>query len=180
MVDGLAGVELVLRKISPAEKKTTLHDEVLFYNKGEGIIVTKWIPHRKREDDLASGISIWLLKRGWKLNIFFNENGQLTKWHCDVGRFLYKCKEEKLVRIIFEDLILDFIIYSDGSYKVEDEEQYQEALKQKILSDDQMVYPPIALRNLKEAFEKGELVPAVCMDYLLPGSMPWLKKQKVA
>ena len=95
-------------------------------------MITKWNPIKPRED-FARGESCVYFKYGWKVSKFFNKDGSLKFWYCDIIKHEYHEEEDKYIII---DLLLDVIIYEDGHYEVLDEEELEEALKDGIITNE--------------------------------------------
>ena len=111
-------------------RKRYIPDEIIDISGDEVVLrddkrlITKWIPIKPRED-FAYGESCVYFDKGWKISKFFNEDGSLKYWYCDIISYEYIEKDDTY---IFTDLLLDVIIYPDGSYKVLDEDELEEAL----------------------------------------------------
>ncbi|MDL2248133.1 DUF402 domain-containing protein [Tyzzerella sp. OttesenSCG-928-J15] len=129
---------LYRRRFIPDEIVELKNDEILHFS--EEMIVTRWEVLKPR-NDFASGISWYLPEKGFKVSKFFKASGQLHYIYCDI----IACEFDRVKNTcIFNDLLVDVIIFNDGSVKVMDIGELTEALDMGL----------ITLGQLKESLNK--------------------------
>lgn len=111
------------RRFIPDEKVLLKDDIILEIN--SDVIITKWKVLKKRED-FHSGVSCYFLKENIKVSKFISESGDLLYWYCDIIDWEY---DEKTNTYIFNDLLIDIIVYEDGFVKVVDIGEVSSALR---------------------------------------------------
>lgn len=99
-----------------------LKDDIILYSDEEKI-VTSWDTLKPRKD-IKRGISAYFMKEGVKVSKVFNAADELVYWYCDIIH-----TEKKDMNLIFHDLLVDIIIYPDGSVKVVDLDELGSLLK---------------------------------------------------
>jgi len=130
---------LYRRRFIPSETIPLKDDIILVYEKD--LIITKWLTLHPRKD-IASGISAFYLDRGIKVSKIFDKNGNLVYWYCDIIQS--KIDTDKNT-VIIEDLLIDIILYNDGSMRIMDLDELADALEQGLISQAEATY---ALRTL--------------------------------
>jgi len=114
---------LFRRRFIPNEKVFLKDDEIIELN--NDIIITKWKVLKKRSD-FSSGVSCYFLKDNIKVSKFIDENNNLLYWYCDIIDWEY----DKVDNVyIFNDLLIDIIVYKDGFVKVVDLGEVSSALE---------------------------------------------------
>lgn len=97
----------------------------------DNVIVTGWKALKPRKD-LDHGYSCYFLKEGYKVSKFYDAEGQLLYWYCDIVDFRY----EEGNRLIVTDLLADVIIYPNGFVKVVDIDELVTCLDSQMISVD--------------------------------------------
>ncbi|ABP66511.1 protein of unknown function DUF402 [Caldicellulosiruptor saccharolyticus DSM 8903] len=105
-------MRLIRKRFYPEEEVDISSDEVVYMN--NEILVTKWLPIKKRED-IKWGASCVYLKKGIKISKVFDYNDRLLYTYCDI--IDTHIDNDKIVT---EDLLIDVIVFPDGSYKIAD------------------------------------------------------------
>ena len=106
----------------------------------ECIIITKWNTiHPKKT--LHHGYSCYFLERGFKVSKFYDHDGNLISWYCDIISYSY---EEEDNAYTFTDLLVDVIVYPDGFVRVVDLDELADAARDGLISAEQM---QLALRR---------------------------------
>jgi predicted RNA-binding protein associated with RNAse of E/G family len=106
---------------------------VLLYRDAE-VVITKWNTiHPKKT--LHHGLSCYFLERGFKVSKFYDHDGNLISWYCDIITHTYDSTTDTYV---FTDLLVDVIVYPDGSVRVVDLDELADAARDGLLSDEQM------------------------------------------
>ncbi len=106
-------------------------DEIVYQD--DKLLVTKWVPIKPRTD-VGRGVSYTMLDKGWKISKFYDHNGNLLYWYCDIIEYI---KGEDSLTLI--DLLVDVIIHEDGVYEVVDFEELDEALAAGLITERQKV-----------------------------------------
>lgn len=100
-----------------------LKDDIVL-SMDDNLIITKWRPLRPKKN-MASGVSAYYMKHGFKVSKIYNEDKQLLYWYCDIIQVKQSRGSKSLV---YEDLLVDVVIYEDGSVKVLDLDELADAL----------------------------------------------------
>lgn len=141
----------IYRKRFIPDETNYLKDDIIVYM-DDDIIVTKWKTLKPRKD-ISRGMSIYYMNRGYKVSKMYSSEDEIVYWYCDIVNTV---KNENKNEIVFEDLLLDVIVYEDGRVTVVDADELADALESKIISQD---YAIMALRNMNallEIINKGE------------------------
>lgn len=121
-------VKLYRKRLIPDECILLDNDEILFMD--SEVIVTKWNTlHPKKT--LHHGYSCYFLDRGYKVSKFYDHDGNLISWYCDIVKHTY---DPETNTYIFTDLLVDVIVYPDGFVRVVDLDELSDASKDGTLS----------------------------------------------
>ena len=127
------------RKRIITEECILLKDDEVLYHDSE-VIITKWNTiHPKKT--LHHGYSCYFLERGFKVSKFYDHDGNLISWYCDIISYSY---EEEDNAYTFTDLLVDVIVYPDGFVRVVDLDELADAARDGLISAEQM---QLALRR---------------------------------
>lgn len=107
-----------------------LKDDIILYADDDHIL-TRWNTLKPKKI-LHHGDSCYYLNKGVKVSRFFTEDDMLICWYCDIVS--YEWKEEKTV-LLSTDLLLDVLVYPDGSFKLLDMDELAEAKSRNLISD---------------------------------------------
>lgn len=155
-------IPTLYRKRLIPEECVLLKDDILLY-RDEHILITNWNTlHPKKT--LHHGLSCYFMEKGIKVSKFYDREGSLISWYCDIITYDYDAVTDTY---IFTDLLADVIVYPDGSVRVIDLDELADAAEQKLISDDMMLK---ALRQLdallriiyKGGFEKMQKIINEC------------------
>ncbi len=138
----MAGPILYRKRLIP-EECILLKDDVVLYH-DEDVIVTAWHSLKPRKD-LHHGYSCYYLKEGFKVSKFYQEDGSLLYWYCDIVDYTY---EETTDTYITTDLLADVLIYPDGFVKVVDIDELVTALEQNLISESLLKKSLLRLNHL--------------------------------
>ena len=131
-------LKLYRKRIIPEECILLKDDEVLYQD--SEVIITKWNTiHPKKT--LHHGYSCYFLERGFKVSKFYDHDGNLISWYCDIISYSY---EEEDNAYTFTDLLVDVIVYPDGFVRVVDLDELADAARDGFISAEQM---QLALRR---------------------------------
>lgn len=134
-----ANTKLYRKRLIPSEKILLKNDQILYADSNR--IITKWDSLKPRKD-IASGYSLYCLDEGFKLSKIYNSNHQLVYWYCDIIDPQYDKAENELVVL---DLLIDILIYEDGSVEVLDLDELALCLEQHLISE------PLACQSMRRA-----------------------------
>lgn len=146
-------LKLYRKRIIPEECILLEHDKILYQD--AEVIVTKWNTIRPKKT-LHHGYSCYFPERGFKVSKFYDHEGNLISWYCDI--IDYTCTEDGQT-YIFTDLLVDVIVYPDGFVRVVDLDELADAARDGLITPQQL---QLALRRTdkllsiiyKGAFEK--------------------------
>ena len=131
-------LKLYRKRIIPEECILLKDDEVLYHD--SEVIITKWNTiHPKKT--LHHGYSCYFLEHGFKVSKFYDHDGNLISWYCDIISYSY---EEEDNAYTFTDLLVDVIVYPDGFVRVVDLDELADAARDGLISAEQM---QLALRR---------------------------------
>lgn len=132
-------IKLYRRRIIPKEC-VFLKDDVILYRDSE-VIITRWNTlHPKKT--LHHGYSCYFLERGFKVSKFYDHDGRLISWYCDIISHTYDAATETYV---FTDLLADVIVYPDGFVRVVDLDELADAQRDGLITPEEL---QLALRHL--------------------------------
>ena len=105
-------MRLIRKRFYPEEEIDISSDQIIYLD--DTVLVTKWLPIKKRED-IKWGASCIYFDKGIKISKVYGHDDRLIYTYCDIIN-TRKDKE----KIVTEDLLVDVVVYPDGSYKVMD------------------------------------------------------------
>jgi len=152
---------LYRERFIPKEKKPLKDDLILHAD--EDIIITSWNSFRPRPD-LASGLSVYYRKLGYKISRFYGEDGSFTRWYCDIIMETVHGTD-----ITFSDLLIDVIIERDGSVHVVDLDEAAEAYEKGLITIEQLTLALRTADKLLRSIRHGEF------DQLTTCLKPYIK-----
>lgn len=141
---------ILYRKRLIPEECVLLKDDRLLY-RDEEIIVTAWNTLKPRKD-LHHGRSCYYLREGIKVSRFFDENGSLLYWYCDIVDYDHDAQTDTY---IITDLLADVIIYPDGFVKVVDIDELVTAKEGGLLTDAMLGQALLTLNRLLQIIYDG-------------------------
>jgi len=132
-------VRLYRKRFIPNEMIYLKDDKILFQS--DNMIITNWNTLKPRKD-ISSGVSAYFMDEGYKVSKVYNSTGNVVYWYCDI---INTKKDLDQNSIVFEDLLIDVLVYETGLVKVVDSAELADAL------DTQMITSTVvsqALRSL--------------------------------
>ena len=141
---------LYRRRLIP-EECVLLKDDRLLY-RDDKLIVTAWNTLKPR-NDIHHGCSCYYLDENIKVSRFYNEDGALLYWYCDIVEYDY---DEKTNTYVVTDLLADVIIYPNGFVKVVDIDELATAKDTGLLSDTGLKTALLALNKLLQIIYDGK------------------------
>jgi predicted RNA-binding protein associated with RNAse of E/G family len=133
------------KRFIPMETIDISKDEVVL--RTSSLIVTKWLPIHKRED-IASGMSWTYLEDGYKISKFFDKDGNLLYYYCDIIDVDYNEEEDVFT---FVDLLVDVKVFPDGKLEFLDFDELQVAFNKKLIDSNQLL---MAINHLNKLVQK--------------------------
>lgn len=125
-------VKLYRKRIIP-EECILLEDDVILHIDPE-VIITKWNTIRPKKT-LHHGYSCYFLERGFKVSKFYDHDGNLISWYCDIITHTF---DPSANTYIFTDLLVDVIVYPDGFVRVVDLDELADAQREGLISPENM------------------------------------------
>lgn len=121
-------IRLYRRRYVPDEIIELKNDKILLAN--EDIIVTSWNVLKPRKD-IDHGISIYYIKKGFKISKILNARNQFVYWYCDIIETSYNADTNAYT---FHDLLIDILIYPDNRVEVVDLDEFADFTEQNGIS----------------------------------------------
>lgn len=161
---------LFRKRIIPEECICLKDDEILYFSPEEHIVVTRWHALKPRED-LHHGYSCYFYDLGFKISKFYQKDGSLLYWYCDIIHVDYPASkpavpskglsneipsDETESCFIATDLLADVIIYPDGFVKIVDLDELTTALDSGALSLELLKAALTRLSSLLNLIYSGE------------------------
>lgn len=115
--------KLYRRRFVPKET-IYLKDDIIL-SQESNLIITKWNTLKPR-CDIAGGISAYYIDKGIKVSRVHNCENQLVYWYCDIINTIYEVETNSY---IFEDLLIDVIVYENGMVHVVDLDEVGDLLE---------------------------------------------------
>jgi hypothetical protein len=150
---------LLRRRYIPYELVDISGDEMLF--RSEELLVTKWISIRPRSD-FFGGISFIFLDKGYKVNRFYDVDGNFTYWYCDIIDVEYDQASDTYT---INDLLVDIVIHPDGRVKVLDADELAQALDEGLVTVEQTVKALKTFDGLIKSIYDGSFPPEICSKW---------------
>ena len=124
---------VLYRKRIVPEECVCLKDDIQLYRDNE-MIITRWNTLKPKKT-LHHGYSCYFLERGFKVSKFYDHEGNLISWYCDIVSHTYDPETDTY---IFTDLLADVIVYPDGFVRVVDLDELADALRDHLITQDEM------------------------------------------
>lgn len=128
---GIGGSMDITKKSTKLYRRRFVPDETIYLkddiilSQENNLIITKWNTLKPR-CDIAGGISAYYIDKGIKVSRVHNCENQLVYWYCDIINTIY---EEETNSYIFEDLLIDVIVYENGMVHVVDLDEVGDLLE---------------------------------------------------
>lgn len=123
-------LKLYRKRFIPNEIIHLKDDKILVHS--NDLIITKWDTLKPRKD-IDHGISAFFIDKGIKVSKIFDKDNRVVYWYCDIINTIVDNHDSS---IIFEDLLIDVIVYEDGFVKVVDTGEVADALEQSLITQD--------------------------------------------
>ena len=132
----------------PEELLWLRDDEIV--REDDDVILTRWTSLKPRFD-FASGVSCYFLHKNFKISKFFGHNGEFLYYYCDIVK-----PARTADGYVFCDLLVDIILYADGTLKVLDLDELAAAYRQGQIATDDMLLALDVADGLLKAIYSGE------------------------
>ena len=126
----MTNLKLFRRRFIPEEIVELKDDKILYIDKTNNIIITKWNVLKPR-NDIDHGISAYFINDGIKVSKIFNSDGNLVYWYCDIIETVHDNNT-----YTFNDLLIDIIIHPDGKVEVVDMDEFADVMENGILTNN--------------------------------------------
>jgi len=154
-------IQLYRKRFIPNELKLLADDKILYAD--DTLIITSWNTLKPRSD-FASGISAYYRKEGFKISRHYGADGTFTRWYCDIV-----AESVTAQGLVFSDLLIDVIIYPDGTVRVVDLDEAADALEQGLITAEQLTFALRSTNRLLSYIHQGRLSELTdCMDKYTP------------
>ena len=140
---------LYRRRFIPDELISLKNDTILVYN--SDLILTKWNTLHPRTD-IARGISAVYPNKGFKISKVMDQDDQLVYWYCDI---IQVKNDSQKNTVIIEDLLIDVILYEDGTIRVIDIDELADALDKNLITQAEAIYALRTLDSLLQIIYQG-------------------------
>ncbi len=143
--------QLYRKRLIPSECIPLKDDVILRFD--ADMIVTSWNTlHPKKE--LHHGSSCYYLDKGWKISRFLREDDSLMYVYCDIVSFDMNTEQNTLT---VTDLLADVIIYPDGFVKVVDLDELATAVREGLMTGEELNTCLVNLNSLLSEIYDGKL-----------------------
>lgn len=155
-----SAIRLYRKRFIPDELKLLADDKILHVD--DDLIITSWNTLKPRSD-FASGISVYYRKEGFKISRHYGADGTFTRWYCDIV-----AETQTADGLIFSDLLIDVVIFPDGTVRVVDLDEAADALEQKLITSDMLMQALRSTDKLLSYIHRGKFSELTeCMaDYI--------------
>ena len=139
-------------------RKRFIPDEIIDISKDEvlkatdDLIITKWLPIHPR-GDIFSGMSWAYFKDGYKISKFFDKDGNLLYYYCDIIDYDYDKEKNSYT---FIDLLVDIKYYPDGKIEFLDFDELQKAFDEKMIDGRMLLKAISTLNKVADMIYDGE------------------------
>ena len=153
-------IQLYRKRFIPDELKLLADDKILYLD--DDVIITSWSTLKPRSD-FASGISAYYRKEGFKISRHYGADGTFTRWYCDII-----AESPDPDGLIFSDLLIDVVIFPDGTVRVVDLDEAADALEQGLITAEMLTRALRSTNKLLTCIHQGRFseLTACMSDYI--------------
>lgn len=144
---------IIYRRRYVPDETILLKDDIIL-SVSPDLILTKWTTLKPRRD-IARGLSAYFIDKGIKVSKVYDRNNQLVYWYCDIIRTL---KDDEHNTIVFEDLLIDVIVYENGSVRVADIAETADAYEEGLITKDLLLQALRTFDRLMETIHTGQFI----------------------
>lgn len=142
--------KLYRRRFIPNELIHLKDDVIIFMN--ENLIISRWVTLHPRKD-IARGISAYYLDKGYKISKIYNSKNEVVYWYCDI---IQVKKDPNKNTVIIEDLLIDVILYEDGTMRIMDLDELCDATDQGLITQIEETHAIRTLNSLLNTIYQGD------------------------
>lgn len=142
-------IELYRKRYIPNEIIHLKDDKILIHDKN--LIITKWNTLKPRKD-IDHGISAYFIDKGIKVSKIFDKNHSFVYWYCDI---IHINEDITNHSIYFNDLLVDVVLYENGTVKILDLDELADALEKNIINTQIATEALRILNHLLEIIYSG-------------------------
>ena len=147
-------IHLYRKRFIPNELISLHKDEVIYAN--EELILTRWDTLKPRAD-FSHGISAYFLKKNCKVTKVLGTDNELVYWYCDIMQIVDGPQtNDREHTLIMEDLLIDVLVYPDGSVRVLDLDEAAQAAEQGLITQEMLYRSMRAANNLLNDIYAGK------------------------
>ncbi len=128
-----------------------LKDDIILVME-KNLIITKWRPLRPKKN-MAKGVSAYYMDQGIKVSKIYSSNHHLLYWYCDIIQVKQGTDPDS---IVFEDLLIDVVVFEDGSIRILDLDELADALELQLITDEDAKHAIRILDRLLKLIYKGD------------------------
>lgn len=128
-----------------------LKDDVVLAMKDD-LIITKWVTLHPRKD-ISRGVSAYYLDKGYKISKVYNVEGKVVYWYCDI---IQAKKDDNKNTVIIEDLLIDVLLYEDGTLRIMDLNELCDATDQGLITQAEATHALRTLDSLLNTIYQGD------------------------
>ena len=125
----MSQISLYRRRFIP-DDFVHLKDDIIL-SMDDNLIITKWRPLRPKKN-MAGGVSAYYINHGVKVSKIYDKNERLLYWYCDIIQINPDTNPK---RLIYEDLLIDVVVYEDGSIRILDLDELADALELHLITN---------------------------------------------
>lgn len=142
-----AAIRLYRKRFIPEELKLLRDDKILYAD--DDLIITSWNTLKPRSD-FATGVSAYYRKEGFKISRHYGLDGTFTRWYCDIITETTEGND-----LIISDLLIDVVIFPDGTVRVVDLDEAADALEQGLITSDMLAQALRSTNKLLGCIHQG-------------------------
>lgn len=142
---------ILYRKRLIPDECIRLDDDTIVHRDSDYIVTTWHTLHPK--SSFVRGISLYLLKEGFKISYFLKADKTRCYIYCDIIDVTYTADTDTFV---FTDLLADVIIENDGSVRVVDLDELAQCCKDGIITNELLIESLYRLDALLRSIYSGE------------------------
>ncbi|WP_054951041.1 DUF402 domain-containing protein [Numidum massiliense] len=101
-------------------------------------------------------LTYYMVDQGYTISKVFNKKGDFIYYYCDI----MEMKRLSDMHYVMVDLLLDLIVYPDGSYDVLDIDEFATSIDKGELKRKQQVYALHILHHMIQLQKKRQLIPS--------------------
>lgn len=144
-------LKLFRRRFIPAE--TILLKDDIIVSHTDDKLITSW-KTLKPKLAFSHGASCYFLKEGFKLSKFYKPDNSLLYIYCDIIETVSDPSDNSLTSV---DLLVDVIIYPDGTFQVVDLDELADAQEKGLISTSRLLAALRKLNHLLTIIQENRL-----------------------